>query len=73
MKLGDGKLAPVDLEIFLHCHYERSREMQIKAILGRFNGDRTLAIDYCKRVTEDHPKLRAEYLMYKETIEWEEQ
>ena len=53
--------------------HERSREVQTKAILGPFSGDRTKAVEYCIRVAELHPKLRAEYLMSKQTIEWEPQ
>lgn len=53
--------------------HERSRELQICAILGRFSGNRKQAIEYCLRTAEENPKLRGEYLMYKQTIEWEGQ
>ena len=52
---------------------ERDREVQIRAVLGRFSGNRKQAIEYCLRTAEENPKLRAEYLMYKQTIEWEGQ
>ena len=34
----------------------------IKAILGRFGGNRQQAIDYCIDVARNNPKLAEEYL-----------
>jgi hypothetical protein len=42
----------------------RSKEIQIKAILGRFNGDRVKAVDYCLRTAKEHNKLWDEYMKY---------
>ena len=49
----------------------RSREIQIAAILGRFDGNRLRAAAYCKLMAETYPKLWDEYMMYKQTIEME--
>jgi hypothetical protein len=49
---------------------QRSRGIQIAAILGRFNGDHLKAVDYCIRMAEENPKLWDEYKTYQQEIEY---
>ena len=42
----------------------RSQEVQVRAILGRFNGDKAAAIMYCTTMAHDYPELSTEYNGY---------
>jgi hypothetical protein len=41
------------------------------AILGRFGGDRRKAMDYCERTARENPRLWGEYMVHRQTIEYE--
>jgi hypothetical protein len=42
----------------------RSQEVQVRAILARFNGDQAAAIQYCCQMAANHPRLAEEYNAY---------
>jgi hypothetical protein len=46
----------------------RSQELQVKAILGRFDGDKSAAAIYCVNMVHDYPKLATEYTLYHEFL-----
>jgi hypothetical protein len=39
-----------------------------KAILARFSGNVTLAVDYCEQMARNYVRLRTEYRGYREEI-----
>jgi len=45
------------------------KEIQVKAILGRFAGNRRQAFMYCIEMTIQYPKLSKEYQEYADAIE----
>lgn len=40
----------------------------VKAILAKFGGDRTKAIDYCETMAYTYAHLRSEYRQYRDII-----
>jgi len=40
----------------------------VKAILARFSGNVTKALNYCADMAHDYPRLRAEYNAYHEAL-----
>jgi len=44
-------------------------EPTLKAILGRFNGDRYKAVDYCVEIATEYPRLAKEYWTIKQMLE----
>lgn len=47
----------------------QSQEIQLKAILARFGGDRKAAADYCWRTSAAFPAVMSEYLDYRYILE----
>ena len=48
---------------------QMTNEPSVKAILARFSGDHKQAVDYCRFVASEHPRLREEYAAYAEKLE----
>ena len=46
----------------------RSQEVQLKAILAKFGGDRRLARAYCVVMAREYPALAEEYWGYTEAL-----
>lgn len=49
----------------------RIREIQIKAILARFKGDRDAAAEYCVQMMNAYPRLYTEYGQYLEALNYD--
>jgi hypothetical protein len=45
-----------------------SQVVQLKAILGRFDGNRAAAFIYCQTIANDYPKLAEEYQAYADKV-----